>query len=306
MTMISENWAETLEPGLFEVFDTYPSKEKLPDHVSELYRTRGSKKKSEHALGKGSIGTMQKWSETSNQVHYDDVSKGYEITWTMEKYSNGLSLSRDYYDDNQYDEIFSQAEDLSFSAYYTRQQHGASTFNNAFSAGGSYAWADGKALCATGHTLVPNSSTTITNFAALDLTADNLETVRTNIKAWKDDRGNLIPSRFDTLLVPPSKREAALVIVGSDKKPDTSDNNVNVWKGTLKVIEWEMLEDTNAWFVIDSARAKRDLIWWDRRIPKLERDGVFSFDTEVAKWKIVGRWQFGPKTPLFIYGCNPS
>lgn len=306
MPQISENWAEALEPGLFEVFETYPTKERLPDHVKELFAVRSSKKKAEHALGKGSIGTMKAWEDTGNQVFYDEIAKGYQINWTNKKYSNGLQVERELSDDKQYDEIFDNARDLAFSVYYTRQQHGASVFNNAFSAGGSYAWADGKALCAANHALVPGSSTTITNFSALALTAPNLTTVRTAIKGWKDDRGNIIPSRFDTLVVPPSKWEAATVIVGTNKAVDSGDNNVNVWQGMLKVIEWELLEDTDAWFLIDSARAKRDLIWWDRRVPSLERDGTFTFDTEVAKWKTVGRWSFGAKTPLFVYGCNPA
>lgn len=298
MAMIKENWAELLEPILFDIFTNHTAK--LPDHVSKLYNVLTSKKAVETALGRGSIGMMQEWNATGRQVHYDEVAKGFKVVFEHKKYSNGMQIERDLIDDDQYDEIEAMARQLSFSAYYTRQYHGASVFNNAFNA--SFAGGDGMALCAANHPLVPGGSQTITNAGSYDLTAENLEKIRTEIAGWKDDRGNIIPSNFDTLIVPAAKRKAALVLADTEGEPDSADNNVNVWKGAVDVVEWKMLTDPKVWFFVDSQRMKQDLLWFDRRVPKLERDGTFDFDMELAKWKTVGRWSYGWKTPLWVYG----
>jgi len=301
--MRSESWAELLEPILFDVFTNHTAK--LPDYRNKLFNVLSSKKAVETALGRGSIGMMQEWTSTDRKVHYDEIQKGFKVVFEHKKYSNGIQIDRDLVDDDQYDEIISMAQDLSFSAYYTQQYHAASVFNNAFNE--AYTGGDGMPLCAADHTLVPGGTVTIKNAGDYELTADNLEKVRTEIASWTDDRGNIIPSNFDTLLVPPALRKAALVIADSDKEPETDKNNVNIWKGRVQVIEWPMLTDPTVWFFIDSQRAKRDLIWWNRRVPKLERDTpAFDFDTEVARWKTVGRWSYGWKTPLFIYGCKAS
>lgn len=299
----SANWAELLEPTLYDIFDFYGPAKKLPDMIGKLFNHRKANKATMTVLQRGSIGMMSKWSESNNQVSYDTVSKGWKTEFAMEKYSNGLKIERELWDDDQFDEIQGLTEELAFSVYYTRQYQAASVFNNAFNAG--YAGADSAALCANSHTLVPSGSVTIDNLDTLELNAANVETVRNRMKLWTDDRGNIIPMNPDTLLVPPGKRKAALVIADSDKEPDVADNNVNVWKGALNVIEWEMLTSTTAWFMLDSARTKRDLFWWDKRVPKLERDGD-NFDTEVAKWKTVGRWQYGWRSPLFVYGLNAT
>lgn len=298
------NWAELLEPIINDVFTQRPREEKYPDHVSELFGVRKTDKMIERSLGRGGIGLMQPWEQTGAQVHYDEIAKGYEVIWRMGKFSNGLPVDRRLWDYDQLDEIKDQVKDLSDSSYNTRQTHGAGIFNYAFSAadsaGASTLGVDGKPLCAASHALIPNGSVTFTNAGALALTALNLTTTRNAMKAWTDDRGNKLLVRPDTLLVPSSKWQDALTIVNSDKLPDTSDNNVNVWKGQLKVIEWDLLDD-GQWFLMDSRRAKRFLIWYDARIPKIEQDG-WNFDTEVAKFKVVGEWAIGWKTPTFIYG----
>jgi hypothetical protein len=46
------------------------------------------------------------------------------------------------------------------------------------------------------------------------------------------------------------------------------------------------------------------LNWYDRRKPGFQRDD--EFDTEVAKFKTVGRWSFGWDDWSFVYGNLPA
>lgn len=298
MAMTQQNWTEVLEPILRTIFDKHIGTKK--DYLPVIFNVEGSKKAVESNLGVGSLGTMDEW---TGQVSYEELNKGYLATYRHKKFSKGLQIDRDLVDDDQTGEIRKRTKALAQSLWYTRQTHGASVFNNAFNA--SFLGPDSKPLCSASHPLAPGSASTWSNAGAYALNADNVEIVRNAMKAWTDDKGNLLAINPDTLIVPSALRKTALVIADSDKEPDTANNNVNVWKGSLNVIEHDFLTDANAWFLVDMERMKMLLNWYDRRKAVLESDGN-TFDTEIGKWKMVGRWSYGWDDASFIYGCNPS
>lgn len=300
MTMVPDNWGELLLPGLRKIYDDH--KRKMPDYRAQLFNIQGSTKAQEFSLGIGALGTMDKWSESNNQVSYQDIDKGYKTTYTHVKYSKGVQIQRELVDDELYGEIKRRVRRLSNTVYYTLQTQAANVFNNAFDS--TYTGGDAKPLCDDAHPTSDSSSQTNDNKGTYELTAANVETVRTAMMAWKDDKGNLIGVMPDMLLVPPALRKAAIVIADSDKEPDTSDNNVNVWRGSLQVIECPFLTDSNAWFLVDSMLMKENLMWYERRKPDFGMEN--DFDTEVCKYKTVGRWSVGWDSPLFLYGSNPS
>lgn len=295
--LVSENWSELLLPGLRTIFDKHLGK--LKDYLPAIYNVEKSNKAQEFNMGIGSLGLMEEWSTSGNQVAYEDTHKGFKATYTHKKYSKGMQIERELVDDDLYSEIKKRTRNLAQSVYYTRQYYAASVFNNAFNA--SYPGPDGVALCATNHPKSPNDATTWSNTGSYDLNADNVEAVRNAMMMWTDDKGNLLAINPDTLIVPPALRKAALVIADSDKEPDTAENNVNIWRGSVNVIEWPFLTNSKAWFMVDMQRMKNFLNWFDRRIATLESEKVF--DTEVAKYKTVARFSFGWDEPSFIYGC---
>jgi len=296
--LIRENWGELLEPGLRTIWDKHLNN--LRDFLPVIYNMETSKKAAEHSLGVGALGLMQPWEDTGNQVNYEKIYKGFPKTYMHKKYSNGMQIERELLEDDQYSEIKKRTKALAMSVYYTRQYYGALTFNEAFNA--SFPGPDGKPLCASDHPLSPTNSTQWKNADELTLNADNVEKVRGRMKNWTDDKGNLLAVNPDTLIVPTQLRKPALVIADSDGEPDTSDNNVNIWKGSVNVIEYDFLTDQNAWFMVDMERMKRFLVWFDRRKAQLESEK--SFDTEVAKYKTVARWSSGFDDATFIYGLQ--
>jgi phage major head subunit gpT-like protein len=301
MTMISNNWGELLLPGLRTIYDKHMKK--MRDYVPVLFNVETSKKAQEFNLGMGSLGLMDEWTTTGNQVSYEDVNKGFKSTYTHKKYSKGLKLERELVDDDQYSEIKKRTRLLAQSNWYTRQHYGIGLFNNAFNTS-FVVGPDGKALCAADHPVAPNSGTTFSNSGTDTLNADAVEKTRNLMMEWKDDKGNLLAVNADTILVPPSLRKAAMVIADTDGEPDTANNNVNIWKGSLNVIECPFLTDSNNWFLMDSDRAGAFLNWYDRRKSTLESEK--EFDSEVAKYKTVARFSFGFDDPTFIYGHNPA
>jgi len=295
--MNSANWGEFLLPTLRKVFDKQIDKQK--DFVPVIYTIEQSKKAQEFMHGVGSMGQMKKWDETGNQVNYDNVHKGYKVTWTHDKWSNGLRIERELLDDALYPEVKGRTTALADSIYYTRQAHAAKPFNECLTTLGP----DGVALASTSHPLGPHNANTWSNYStSKELSANNVEDIRNDMKEWTDDAGNPLMVNPDTLIVPRKLRKAALVIADTDREPNTVEHNVNIWQGALDVIEWDFLENPNMWFFVDMNRLKRFMYWFERRKPSLEQDKE-DFDTEVAKYKVVGRWSFGPADPSFFYCC---
>lgn len=300
MGMISANWKELMEPNLRTIWDKSTKTHK--DFVETLFKVESSKKQLETNMGIGSVGLMEQWEDSGGQVAYEEINKGFTSQYIHRKYSKGIQIERELLEDDQYREISKRVRGLSQTVYHTKQVHGASVFNNAFNT--NFKGPDGKPLCAADHPLSPFNANTYKNADVLTLTADNVEKCRTEAMSWTDDKGNLIPVNLDTIIVPPSLRKSAMVIADTDGEPDTDLNNVNVWKGALNVIEYPFLTNPKAWFLMDSERAAMFLMWFNRRVPKLENGE--DFDTEVAKYKTVGRWSFGWDDPSFIFGNNPA
>lgn len=295
--MIRENWADLLLPGLREIYDKQLKKTR--DYVAALYNEDKSDKAQEITLGAGSLGIMKEWSESGNQVAYEDINKGFKQTYTHKKFSKGLLIERELVEDDLYGEIKKRVKTLVNSVWYTRQYYGASVFNNAFNA--NFKGPDGVPLCSNSHPVAPGSTEVWSNAGNLPLTADNVEATRTEMMEWKDDKGNILAVNPDTLIVPPALRKAALVIADTDKEPDTAENNINIWRGSLNVIEFPFITSRNVWFLVSMERMKTFLRWFNRRKAVLQKDKE-NFDTEVAKFKVVARFSFGWDDPSFIYG----
>jgi hypothetical protein len=293
--MISDNWGDFLLPILRRIFDKHlkPMKDFLP----VLYNVENSKKAQEFTHGVGSMGLMDEWEASGRQVSYETVHPGFKATYTHMKFSKGLPIERELLDDALYPEVKKQVRKLADSKYYTYQYHVFRPFNECL----SFIGPDKVPLASTEHPLGPYNSTTWSNYGTgLTLNATNVELVRNRMKEWKDDKGNLLLINPDTLLVPKSLRKPALVVADTDKEPDTAENNVNIWKGSVNVIEGDFLTNSNMWFFIDMNRMKQFLTWFNRRIPVLQQDKE-NFDTEVSRYKLVGRWSYGFDDPSFVY-----
>jgi hypothetical protein len=295
--MISDNFGEFLLANLRDIFTKHT--EKSPDFKKAFFNVNTSTKAQEFNHGFGALGKMKKWDESGAQVYYDTIRAGYKATYTMEKLSIGLPLEREWIDDRQYDQIKTETEELADSVYYTIQEdYVAKPFNECE----SYIGPDSVALASTAHPLGPSNSSTQSNKGSYALTPANVEIVRNLMKGWVDDRGKKIMINPNMLIVPKEYRKAAKIIADTDNEPFTTDYGVNVWKGSLDVVEFDFL-DAGVWFMVDKNRMKRYLKWYDRRKPTIEKDGKEDFDSEVIKYKAVGRWAMGYDDWSWIY-CN--
>lgn len=305
--MIPENWVTALNSIVDHIYET--QKAEWKDYVGQLFTVETSKHQTETHFGAGEMGQMVEWNLSGNKVSYEDVDPHYTKTYTHKKYSKGFQVQKELLDDERYGIIKGKPKKLARVEGYTRQVLGMSVFNNAFNSASDYLGPDGKSLCNSAHPAGPsNTGTTFSNTSTAVLSAANLETIRNNALGgstmWKDDKGNQLVVDFDLLLVPPALRKTAMIIADTKEEPDTSDHAINVWSGSLKVIECPFLTNsTTAWFMIDSSRMKDFLFWIDREHTGLQFGG-YDFDTDTAKWAIKNRFSYGFDHWSWVYGST--
>lgn len=298
---ISENWAELLAPGLREVFYTTAEALAATSRIPLLFDVQTSERAYEEFL---SVGGMGNWEAYKGAIEYDDLQKGYKTTLTHEEYVRGFKIERKLVEDDQYGLFRDRPAELAMAAMRTREVHAASVFNNAFSS--SYVGGDACPLVYDSHPKSPSNAGTLDNEGTLSLSYTNVEAVRQLMRAWTDDRGNLIPVQPDTLLVPPELEKTAYEIVATNNVPDTTDYKANFVKGFIRqVIVWDYLTDANAWFVIDSQRAKQSLKWLDRVPLEFALDPTSNFRLE-SRWRGYMRYAYGWKDWRWVYGNNPG
>src|SRR5690554_6774653 len=131
-----ERFASMLDPVIFQVYEQLI--EKGEDIIPKVYGIHNSTLSQETVTGIGATGLMQEW---QGQVYYDDVNPLWNKTYVHKKYSLGLKIDRDLWDDAQHPEIKDRIQRVTLSVHRSRQIHAHSIFNNAFNS--SYPGPDG-------------------------------------------------------------------------------------------------------------------------------------------------------------------
>ena len=297
---ISAQWADLLEPGLREIFEVQRDALAAQSVIPVLFNQIGSSKAAEHFLG---AGAMSDWDEYKGLINYDDLDELYKTTLTHKEYVKGFALERKLYDDDQYNLIKPQPAALAMSAMRTREKHAASVFNNAFTAG--YVGGDSIILCSASHPLAPtHAADVLGNAGTTALSYDSVIATRKLMRAYTDDRGQLVSVNPDTVLYGPGLADTVNDIAKSQAKPGTADNDANYAGSLVKNwVQWDYLTDTNNWFMIDSQLAKQHLLWIDRVPLEFSVDPTSDFSL-VMKCRGYMRYSFGWSDFRWVYGHN--
>ena len=308
MTMIRENWADLLEPGLRRVF--YQTFGRRKSMIPELFNEIKSKKYQEHDTSAGALGTSGWNFEDSDTVQYSDFNQGYKITTTSKEFAHGIQIKRNLVDDEMYGIMAKRVRVLADSAFVFREKAAAGVFINGFTDSGTtsegfpIAGYDAVGLLSTAHPYSEYDATTQGNEGTLSLTKNNVSTTRQLMMAFVDDKGDIVNVMPNVILVPPELEDDALVIVKSINDPTSANNAINPQAGRFQVVVWHYMTDANAWFMIDRDLMKEHLLWINR-IP-LEFKQEEDFDGLVAKYRAYMRFSRNWTHYSWIYGQNPS
>lgn len=285
MAALRQNFADLLRPELHTLFDD--AYKEIPQIFPEIFNIETSDKDHEIDSAVTGFGYLTQTNENS-PIQYEDPVQMYDQTYTHLKYTKGFKVSEELIEDDQWRVIRNKPQALGRAARRTEENQAAQVLINAFTS--TAAGGDGQELCSTVHPRSDGGDTqTNADTNGITLTYDNLETAEIAMRAQLDDQGMKIAVKPDTLVVPPALRREALEITKSSKIPGTADNEINIFQGTLKVIDWDYLTSATAWFLLDSTQRKIQWFWRSR--PEMRSDS--SFDTGAALFKIQERFSNG-------------
>ena len=303
---ISENFAYLLDPGIRKIFADQYAVLQGTSKIPLLFNVQSSSKAVEYDLG---IGAMNDFDEYKGAINYDDVDQLWRPSYTHVEYIKGFKVERKLVDDDMYNIINKRPLAFAVAAFRTREKAAASVFNNAMS--GSYTGYDSVALCNASHDYSPVNGSHQSNLGATALSYDNVETAREAMRAFVDDRGNLINVNPTLLLVPPELEATANEVINTyrgpnSQQPDTANYAANILQDSgMKYLMWDYLTDSNRWFLIDMQLAKLYLNWFDRVPLEIALDPRGGFDLE-ARWRGYMRYSHGWSDYRFVYGSEPS
>lgn len=300
------HWAPLLTPATSEAFYIgFADGGRRTSLIPSIFDVRGSQRADEQHIGVGVFGS-QGWNfEDSGRVQYDDRNKGYPKTFTHAEFAKGFMVERKLIDDNLTQIVLDDARELGDSAFRKREKGAASVFNNAFTSttnddGFSTLGPDSVVLCSNSHPLSTEDSSVQDNAGSSALAASAVSTTRVAMQDFTDDRGDILDVMPDLLLVPPDLEDTAATITRSVLDPASANNAVNPQNGRFRTLVWHYLTDANNWFMIDSGRMRRSLLWYDR-IP-LEFGLEDDFDTFQAKFRAYMRYSYGWRDWSWVYG----
>lgn len=205
-----------------------------------------------------------------SSIPVDTRLMGYKTSLTIQDYGLQIPITDDAMMDNDYQGELNAFGDLGVSMEELQDKWFFDLFNNAFTAQASlpnyiYGYGDGKPLASTLHPR-KDGGTAQSNASSTGLVFNNVNfaTARNALARQLDDRGKPIDvgSSSLILLVPTELQDQACEFAKSEKKINTNNNNINVWKGMVTVVSSKLLAysganiASTAWFVIDTKVAQ--------------------------------------------------
>jgi len=295
MTAFRGAFSDILAPGLAEVVAL--AYKMYPEEYSKIFKMKGSKKKSEQTTTIEGLGVAPVLNEGA-PIEFKDLTQGYDETYTHVDYGLGFRVTRNMYDDDLYGVMESAAEYLGRSIRLSIENAAANIFNNGFTASAAYYGPDGVELFSRVHPFASGGTAANELSAAADLSTTSLQAALSDVESMVDSTGAPIVLIPKTLLIPSELRWDASVILESQLKSGTANNDKNVFKDLDLSFEINhYLTDADTSFLICD---KNSLKGWMRQKPKFENDD--DFDTKDAKFSVVSRFSFGWADWVGVYG----
>ena len=287
------DWMSTSAlPWLEEAIDW--GRKKKPLFYDPVFRMETTDRPYEQYTSFTKFGLMAETDE--NAEYYEDAAlQGFDITLTPLQYSLGFRVSRLAYDDDKLGVSRNLASGLGESDTETRNQLAAFIINNRTST--SYPVSDGAALWSTSH--VREDGVTFRNrlASAADFNLTSWKTALVDFATqFKSGRGfyqnytpKFILTHYDTWM---DIKE----VLGSDLKPNTADNNTNVYNSFFGNGDFTLLPpcayltDTDSVYLF-ADKEDHGLIYLEREAFNTQSD--VDFDTRALKTAAWARYDFG-------------
>jgi len=290
MSSRSTAFSHLLQPVLHEIFfEKYGMR---PKEYPNVFTVESTSRAFEQDVEVAGLGPMVQKLE-GQPTTYDDPFQGELKTYTPVPFGLGFRVTHELYVDDQHNIIKRMPSALSRSAHQTEEVYAWNVINNAFSA--AYPGLDGQPLCSVAHpnVAVGAGSGPYSNRLATDsdLSITSLQSAIDLMEGMTDDRDMPILVKPRTLVIPYQLKWMAKELLDSEKKPHTSDNEINALQGEdLSYMVCHYLTSSSAWFLFSAKEDHYLRFFWRE---SLSFDNGDDFDTGDAKFKAYMRFVCG-------------
>lgn len=295
MASVSPQWPDILDVRFRQIYGD--ELKLIPQVGPTIFHMESSSRNIEKDSSASGLSKLIRRNE-NQAISYEDEVQGYDVTYTHVEDSLGTSVSNKLWEDDQFNVIKRKPANLAKAKIRTQEQMMADVFNYAFTAGGgglaTFTSGDALALFSASHTREDGGATQ-SNTTTSDLNENALENALVGIATQLDHKGQLFMAQGDTLVVPPALEKEARILLNSQQRVGTANNDINPYQGALKLVVWKFLgsvaggSDT-AWFVYDSSL--HELNFFQRSDRGLEGPD-WDFDTKAARWSVDVRHSIG-------------
>ncbi|EFX2000409.1 TPA: Mu-like prophage major head subunit gpT family protein [Shigella sonnei] len=129
---------------------------------------------------------------------------------------------------------------------------------------------------------VSNKGTKALSAISLAAAKASYGAARTGMRKLKDDEGASLKIRPNLLVVPPSLEDEANYLMTADRFPD---NTPNPYKGTAEVLVVPELTSDTAWFLLDTTKPVKPLVYQPRKKPEFVEQTDYSNDNVFMRKK---------------------
>lgn len=256
-------------PEVFEArqaklfFQTYTQD---PEQFSQIFNMETSSKAYEDAFRMSGLGSFVLKAE-GTPVSYSDPVQGPRRRTVHSTYALGFRVTMEAEADAQYDVIDRMPSDLAESARNHRETLAWAAVEDTFD-GTTYTGLDGLSLVNTAHTTLRPEVGTLSNEVSpgVALSETGLETALQNLRDTQDENGRRVGGGIKAkwLVVPTDLMHTAMKLLKTEKKFDSTDNNVSVVATSQSGIQdfaTPYISDTDDWWLVAN---KHGMNWFER------------------------------------------
>lgn len=307
MASLSSQWADLLDPRFRKIYGD--ELKEIPQVGPSIFHMLTSSRNIEKDSSASGLSTLIRRSE-NQAISYEDEVQGFDVTYTHVNDALGTSVSKQLWEDDQFNVILRKPAHLARAKTRTQERMMADIFNYGFTAGGggtaSFTSGDALALFSASHTREDGGATQ-SNTTTTDLNESSLESALVGIRTQLDHKGQLYMARADTLVVGPALEKEARILLDSQGRVGTANNDINPYQGRLKIVVWDFLSSASPggsdtqWFVMDSSLHALNFF---NRVDRGLEGPDYDFDTSTARWKVDVRHSIGFSGWRGIYGSK--
>lgn len=292
---IAKSLKETLDEIVDDSMDGLQAKAIYPKYMET--KTMDDQYEDDLEMGGPGLATEKAEGQT---LDAGQINEGYTTRYTARKFGLMLQITEEALDDAKYPQVIDAAKRLKRAAWKTRDIDAANVLNRAWNA--SYTGGDGVALCSTSHTLPGGGTFSNTLATPFSPSRAALIVVTTAVRSLPGHDGITEGYEPEKVLCPLSQEMAWRGILGSDKVPESANNELNVFAEMgikLVPVKYWSASTTN-WMV--QTDCDNGLQWRDRKAMK-GRSWVEN-SNETMMFSISYRSARGWSDPRNVYGSQ--